>query len=110
MFTFETFARIWIPATVFVAVIAVLAISPDIIGLEAAGILFGGGAAVVLVNYIQRVGFAGDVERDREHETREFYSRYGMWPGQAPDDLIAQARREGLLEHVTVKRDDGRTV
>lgn len=54
--------------------------------------------------------FAGDVERDREHETREFYSRYGMWPGQAPADLIAQARREGLLEHVTVKRDDGRTV
>lgn len=109
MFTLARINRYWLPGLILVTCIVMLVVSPDIVGLEAAGMLFGGGAAVVLTSYIQRVGFAGDMERDKEGETREFYSRYGMWPGQASDELIDEARREGMLEHVTVKRSDGST-
>lgn len=113
MFTFDRLFRYWIPSLVLVACVAVLLISPDIIGLEAFGILFGGGAAVFVVNYIQKVGFAGDVDRDRERETREFFQRYGVWPGQASPALIEEARAAGMLEHVVlpprppVRPDDG---
>lgn len=109
-FTFDRVLRYWVPGLVFAAVVGVLIASPDIIGLEAGGILFGGGAAVVVVNYIQKAGFAGDVDRDKEEETREFYRRYGIWPGQASDGVIAEARDAGLLQHVVVKRHDGSVV
>lgn len=102
MFSYDTIFRWWIPSLVLVACVAVMVISPNIIGFEAFGILFGGGAAVFVVNYIQKVGFAGDVDRDRERETREFFQRYGMWPGQASPELIEQARSEGMLEHVVI--------
>ena len=102
MFTFDKIFRWWIPSLVLVACVAVLIVSPDIIGFEAFGILFGGGAAVFVVNYIQKVGFAGDVDRDRERETREFFQRYGMWPGQASPELLEEARAEGMLEHVVL--------
>lgn len=102
MFSLANVNRYWLPAIILVTCGVVLVVSPDIIGLEAAGLLFGGGAAIVVVNYIQRVGFAGDIERDKEAETRAFYSKYGMWPGQASPELIAQARADGMLEHVVI--------
>jgi hypothetical protein len=102
MFTAAKIVRYWLPGLIFVVCLAMLAISPNVVGLEAAGLLFGGGGAIVVTNYIQRVGFAGDVERDKEHEAREFLHRYGMWPGQASPELVAQARREGMLEHVVL--------
>lgn len=64
----------------------------------------------MVVNVIQKRGFAGDIDRDKEEETRVFYRRYGLWPGQASDDLIHEARSAGLLEHVRVERHDGSTV
>lgn len=102
MFSLATINRYWLPAIILVTCGVFMAVSPDIIGLEAAGLLFGGGAGVVVVNYIQRVGFAGDVDRDKEAETRAFFSKYGMWPGQASPELLAQARAEGMLEHVVL--------
>lgn len=102
MFTFERIIRFWVPAAIFAVCVAMLVISPNIVGLEATGVLFGGGAAIVLVNYIQKVGFAGDVDRHKESESREFMQRYGVWPTQASPELLEQARHEGMLEHVTV--------
>lgn len=109
-FSLDRVLRYWVPGLVFVAVAAVLVVSPDIVGLEAGGILFGGGAAVVVVNEIQKRGFAGDVDRDKEEEAREFFRRYGIWPGQASDGVIAEARDAGLLQHVRVRRADGSVV
>ena len=102
MFSLDKIGRYWLPAIILVVCVVVYVLSPDEVGLEVIGVLFGGGAAVVVVNYIQKVGFAGDIERDKEAETRAFYSRYGMWPGQASPELLAEARREGMLEHVVV--------
>ncbi|MDO9407452.1 hypothetical protein [Patulibacter sp.] len=102
MFSLEKLNRYWFPGVILVACFVVYALSPDETGLEVIAVLFGGGAAIVVVNYIQRVGFAGDVERDKEAEVRAFYSRYGMWPGQASPELLAQARSEGMLEHVVL--------
>lgn len=102
MFSLATINRYWLPAIILVTCGVFLVLSPDIVGLEAAGMLFGGGAAVVVVNYIQRVGFAGDVDRDKEAESRAFFTKYGLWPGQASPELLTQARAEGMLEHVVV--------
>jgi hypothetical protein len=102
VFTAAKIVRYWIPAVIFAVCVAMLIVSPNVVGMEAAGLLFGGGGAIVVTNYIQRVGFAGDVERDKESEAREFLHRYGIWPGQASPDLIAQARSEGMLEHVVL--------
>lgn len=102
MFTFDRVLRYWVPGFLLVVCIGLLVVRSDDAALEAVGLLFGGGAAVVVVNYIQKVGFAGDVERDKEHETRAFYARYGMWPGQASKELIEEARADGMLEHVTI--------
>jgi hypothetical protein len=107
MFTLDKIGRYWLPGIILVVCIVMFAIDPNVVGLEAVGLLFGGGAAVVVVNYIQRVGFAGDVERDKEAETRAFYSRYGMWPGQASQALIEEARRDGMLEHVVIPPREG---
>jgi len=102
MFTLDKVGRYWLPGIILIVCIVMFAFAPNVVGLEAVALLFGGGAAIVVVNYIQRVGFAGDVERDKEAETRAFYSRYGMWPGQASAELVEQARSEGMLEHVVI--------
>lgn len=102
MFTFERIIRLWLPTVIFVVCVVLVIVRHDAAGLEAAGLLAGGGGGVVLVNEIQRIGFAGDVDRHKESEAREFLERYGMWPGQASPELIAQARSEGMLEHVVL--------
>ncbi|WP_157260946.1 hypothetical protein [Patulibacter minatonensis] len=109
MFTFERIIRFWLPATIFAVCVVLLIVRHDAAGMEAAGLLAGGGGGIVLVNYIQRVGFAGDVDRHKESESREFLERYGMWPGQASPELIAQARRDGMLEHVVLPKRPGAT-
>lgn len=105
MFTFETLLTRWLPGAVFLACVVVLIVSPDLVGLEGAAILFGGGGAIVVVNYIQKHGFT-DVERGREYEARAFLDRYGKWPGQASRDLIEQAERDGVLTPGTVRPRD----
>jgi hypothetical protein len=44
----------------------------------------GSGLAILLMNVLFRFGSAGDRERERETEARDFYAEHGYWPGDPP--------------------------
>jgi hypothetical protein len=42
--------------------------------------IFSAGASVWLLNFLYRVGVAGDKERDSEDVAREHFAKHGRWP------------------------------
>ena len=44
----------------------------------------GAALAVLLLNWLFRLGAEGDKERRQEEEARDFYSRHGHWPDEPP--------------------------
>ncbi len=46
------------------------------------------GLSVWLLNWLYRVGVAGERERDQEDHAREFFDRHGVWP----DEVSAEDR------------------
>lgn len=90
--------RFWLPATIFVAGAVMLIVSPDIVGIEGAALMLGGGLGVVVSNRLHAAGVQGEQDRDHEREAREFLERYGVWPDQASDELLARAEAEGTWQ------------
>lgn len=41
----------------------------------------GAGIAVLLLNFLFRIGAEGDRERDREEAARDYFDEHGRWPG-----------------------------
>jgi uncharacterized membrane protein YoaK (UPF0700 family) len=69
--------RYGIPAALFIAGTIVSAV-----GSVAAGALFISAAtAVLLLNFLFRIGVEGDKERDREEAARRYFDEHGRWPG-----------------------------
>jgi len=91
--------RFWLPSLLFVVGAAMLVISPDIVGLEGAAMMLGGGLGVVVSDRLYRMGLRGEQERDEEQDARAFLDRYGVWPDQAPAEMLERAQREGVLHH-----------
>lgn len=81
--------RIWVPVAILVAGLAILLIRRDETGLDAFAALWGAGLAVMLLNWLYRVGVSGERDRDKEDEARDYLERHGHWPDEAPP-----ARRE----------------
>ncbi|WP_210491484.1 hypothetical protein [Patulibacter sp. SYSU D01012] len=104
MFTPIRIVRFWLPALIFVAGAVMIAVSPDIVGVEGAALMLGGGLGVVVSNRIHKIGLKGDVDRDRENEARAFFDRYGVWPDEADPEQLAAARHDGLLPHGLASR------
>jgi hypothetical protein len=70
--------RYGIPAVLFIVGMVVSAV-----GSVAAGALFISAAtAVLLLNFLFRIGVEGDKERDREDEARRYFDEHGRWPGE----------------------------
>lgn len=70
--------RYGIPAALFIAGMVVWAI-----GSIAAGAMFISAAtAVLLLNFLFRIGMEGDKERDREEAARRYFDEHGRWPGE----------------------------
>jgi uncharacterized membrane protein YoaK (UPF0700 family) len=68
--------RYGIPAALFIAGTIVSAV-----GSVAAGALFISAAtAVLLLNFLFRIGVEGDKERDREEAARVYFDEHGRWP------------------------------
>ena len=70
--------RYGIPAAFFIAGTVIWGT-----GSVAAGAMFISAAtAVLLLNFLFRIGIEGDKERDREDEARRYFDEHGRWPGE----------------------------
>ena len=58
--------RFWLPAAIFVAGAVMLVVSPDIVGIEGAALMLGGGLGVVVSNRLHAAGVQGEQDRDKE--------------------------------------------
>ena len=70
--------RYGIPAALFIAGMVIWGT-----GSVAAGAMFISAAtAVLLLNFLFRIGIEGDKERDREDEARRYFDEHGRWPDE----------------------------
>jgi hypothetical protein len=76
--------RIWLPAVILAAGLAILLIRRDETGLDAFAALWGAGLSVALLNWLHRVGVSGERERDEEDEARAYLAEHGHWPDEEP--------------------------
>jgi hypothetical protein len=75
--------RYVLPGAVVVAGLVVMALGSET-DLEGGGGIVSAGLAIFFVNWLFRTGAAGDLERQREDEAREYFDRHGHWPDQRP--------------------------
>jgi hypothetical protein len=80
----EVTVRYALPAVVVLAGVVLLAFNPTLNGAEGWAMLTGAGLAILLLNWLYRVGVQGDEERDREEEARIFMDEHGYWPDEEP--------------------------
>lgn len=73
--------RYLLPAVVTIGGIVIMSFGSES-DLEGGASFVSAGLAIYFVNWLYRIGVAGDHERDREHEARAYYERHGHWPDQ----------------------------
>ncbi len=61
-----------------------LILNPGGFGVEGFAMSVGGGLSVLMLNWMYRVGVAGDREREREEEARRYLELHGHWPDEQP--------------------------
>jgi hypothetical protein len=76
--------RIWVPVAILAVGLAILLIRRDETGIDAFAALWGAGLAVMLLNWLYRVGVSGERDRDKEDEARAYLERHGHWPDEPP--------------------------
>jgi hypothetical protein len=77
--------RYGIGAAMVLAGIVLLIVSPSGFGTEGFGLAAGGGLAVLLLNFLYRIGVSGEREREEEERAREYYDEHGVWPDEEAD-------------------------
>lgn len=75
--------RYGIPAAMILAGIVILIVAPGPTGVEGFGMAAGGGLAVLLLNFLFRLGVSGDREREQEEQARAYFDEHGVWPDEA---------------------------
>ena len=79
------FVRYGVPALIFLAGVIVAAVDSDSQrGVEIGAMLMGSAVAVLLLNVLFRMGAEGDRERQAEEAARDYYTKHGHWPDEAP--------------------------
>lgn len=68
-------------------------VNPGGFGVEGFAMAVGGGLAVLLINFLFRLGVSGDLEREREEAARRYLDEHGVWPDE---DEQPQGRRWSL--------------
>ena len=84
------FVRFGLPLLICLGGAVAIAIEPSRNGLEGGLLIVSAGLSVWLLNWLYRVGVAGERERDEEDDARAFFDRHGVWP----DELTPERRRE----------------
>jgi hypothetical protein len=70
--------RYGIPAVLFIAGMIVSAVA----SVTAGALFISAATAVLLLNFLFRIGVEGDKQRDREEEARRYFDEHGRWPGE----------------------------
>ena len=76
--------RYGIPFALVVGGFVLLFAVEDEIRWDGWAMLVGSGLSVLLLNWLFRLGVAGDKERDREEAAREYFGAHGHWPDEDP--------------------------
>jgi hypothetical protein len=76
--------RYGLGAMLVLAGIVVVAVNPGGLGVEGFAMAVGGGLSVLLINFLYRLGVAGDREREHEEEARRYLDEHGVWPDEEP--------------------------
>jgi len=76
--------RFWLPVAVVLAGIVAMVLATDLAGLEGGALIVSAGVSIWLLNWLYRVGVAGERERVREDDARTYYAAHGHWPDEAP--------------------------
>jgi hypothetical protein len=71
--------RYVLPAAVTIAGLAIMAQGGET-DLEGGASVVSAGLAIYFVNWLYRIGAAGDLERDAEDAARDYFQRHGRWP------------------------------
>jgi len=71
--------RYVLPAAVVIAGIVVMSLGSES-ELEGGAGIISAGIAIFFINWLFRAGAAGERQRDREDEAREYFDRHGRWP------------------------------
>ncbi len=71
--------RYVLPAVVVIAGLTVMAMGGET-ELEGGASIVSAGLAIFLLNWLVRLGVAGERERDLEDAARDYFDRYGRWP------------------------------
>lgn len=70
--------RYGIPAVLFIAGMVVWATG----GIAAGAMFISAATAVLLLNFLFRIGVEGDKARDREEDARRYFDEHGHWPDE----------------------------
>jgi len=71
--------RYVLPALIVLAGLVVMAFGSEI-DLEGGASIVSAGLAIYLLNWLFRLGVAGDREREAEDAARDYFDRHGHWP------------------------------
>lgn len=71
--------RYVLPAVIVLAGIVFMAMGSQT-DMEGGAAVVSAGLGIYLVNWLFRIGSAGDREREAEDAAREYYDRHGRWP------------------------------
>ena len=77
-----SFVRHGLPLAICVVGIVACIVYPD--RIEAAILIVSAGLEVWMLNWLFRVGVAGDEERAEEDRARDFFDEHGHWPDEPP--------------------------
>jgi hypothetical protein len=95
--------RYGIGVVMVLAGIVILVVSPGGFGVDGFALAVGGGLAVLLINFLFRLGVSGDLEREREERARAYFDEHGEWP---PDEPRATGRQWRLAPGVVTPEDE----
>jgi hypothetical protein len=76
--------RYGLPAVLVVAGFVLLFVADDGIKWDGFAMCVGAGLALWLLNWLFRIGAAGDRERDDEQAARDYLAAHGHWPDEKP--------------------------
>jgi hypothetical protein len=95
--------RYGIGVVMVLAGVVMLIVSPAGLGVDGFAMAVGGGLAVLMINFLFRLGVSGDRERDQEARARDYFDEHGEWP---EEEARPAGRRWRLAPGVVTPEDE----